>query len=115
MSNQSHCEVCGIEFKVMVYTDVLLYAAQQLDHIFPRRWLANLKLNPHDRLNIIALCQSCHGVKKKAEERLFQGDVLGYLQALKTAGWPLSYVWRAARQYELKEVLSFFRSESELR
>jgi hypothetical protein len=117
MSMQSECEVCGIPFGEMREdTDGKMWrTVQHLHHIFGRRFLNALKLNEHDRLNMIAVCQRDHGKCKKAEERLFQGDVFGYLRALKEMGFPLSYVWRAAKQYGLGEVLGFFRTESELK
>ena len=113
MSGQSHCEVCKKTYKEL--DEDLLFIRQNLDHIFPRRFLSHWHLNPHDRLNIISLCGRCHGKKKKAEDCLWRGDVIGYLKALQHSGWPMSYIWRAAVQYEFKEVLCWFRSEAELK
>lgn len=115
MSNQKACEICGAEYKKFAEGATIWMPVQALHHIFSRRFLNRIKLNEHDRLNMISLCDRCHGKAKKPEERLFHGDVFGFLQGYKAMGMPMSYVWRAARQYELVEVLSWFRTESELR
>ena len=118
MSKQDACEVCGALYGILRYEEgrVIPYRpVQNLHHIFSRRMLKESKLNPHDRLNIISVCQKCHGKAKKAEERLIAGDIFGFLHAYRDMGFPMSYVWRAAKQYGLGEVLSFFRTESELK
>jgi hypothetical protein len=122
LSKQAECEVCGVEYGYFhdatgngFFGGGVWRPAQSLHHIFGRRFLNRFKLSPHDRLNIISVCQKCHGKAKKAEERLIAGDIFGFLHAYRDMGFPMSYVWRAAKQYGLGEVLSFFRTESELK
>lgn len=59
-----------------------------VDHIVPYRLAVNYVASnplydPNDLFNLICLCRSCHSTKTVIESRLLEGDVLGFIQAVK--------------------------------
>jgi 5-methylcytosine-specific restriction endonuclease McrA len=110
------CEVCGERYGGMVVNRELdghlnqalfLDVKQIVDHIFPRRFLAKRKLDPHVQVNLLSLCSSCHGKKKIAETRIFAGDVHGFMKGLNKIGYPMERVVAAARHYGFPEIAQF--------
>lgn len=66
--------------------DVPLNERASVDHIIPYRLLLKLKaddpgLNPNDQRNLIPLCRPHHVRKNEAENRLFRGDVVGFISS----------------------------------
>jgi hypothetical protein len=75
---------------------------QHLDHLLPRRWLDSQGINPHQVANMLSVCGSCHGKKKGFEDRLFRGDVVGWLWGLRSIGYPINTVVNFALSVKLK-------------
>jgi len=70
----------------------LVYAAEALDHLIPRRFLEHRGIDPHQEKNLLSVCGSCHGQKKTIEDRLFRGDAIGWLLGLRQIGYPVDQV-----------------------
>jgi hypothetical protein len=89
---------------------------QALDHIFPRRWLLNFKLEPNLAVNLLSVCRaSCHPQKIKAENALFEGNAIAYVQELRRLNWPRQCIRKAAEFYNLKEVVDLLDRDGRLR
>jgi len=93
-----NCQVCGSYYGTMrAYEDSdhrspFIKIRQHIDHLIPRRWLEARGINPHLQKNLLSVCGSCHGRKKKFEDRLFQGDAIGWLTGLKQVGYPITRI-----------------------
>lgn len=72
---------------------------QAADHICPARLAAQGEVDPHDLRNLMAICVSHNNSKKKAERMLAAGNKLGFLQYLRTRGWPMERVEAALQLY----------------
>jgi hypothetical protein len=104
-ASRKRCEACRALYgKIAKIRGHYRYATENLDHIFPRRFLIQFGLKPHLTVNLISVCGPCHGVKKRSENRLFMGDAIGYVIEVIKAGWPARRVYRAACYYAFKEV-----------
>src|SRR5271166_5821445 len=112
---KDHCACCAAPYLLAVGADnsperrlILVHnRTEHLHHIFSRRWIRALELDPHTTWNLVSLCAEDHGKAKKAEERLWRGDGFGFIQAMKQMNFPMELVKYAAEQYGLKEVLSW--------
>jgi hypothetical protein len=82
---------------------------ETLDHILPRRFLLRFKKKPHELVNLVSLCQVCHGQKKKAEYRLFAVDMISYVEELQRIQYPMNRLAEAAKHYGFPEVLKLLR------
>jgi hypothetical protein len=103
--NRTACEVCHREYgrAYTVEQGKIRYPKQILEHLIPRRWLHEHGIYSHHPLGMISACQYCHAPKAKLEDRLYQGDVLSYLQGLKKLNYPVSKVIHFALSVGLKE------------
>lgn len=102
--SRDHCCVCGIAYgKIQNEGPKLFIPIQHLDHLIPRRWLEKRGIDPHETGNILSVCGRCHGKKKACEDRLFQGDLFGFLQGLKQAGFPIHKIVTFATKMRLTE------------
>lgn len=72
-----------------------------VDHCLPVRLIRRFG-NPHHPINLGSTCRRCHGLKKSVEDRLFEGDFLGFILGLKGLGWDLSKVKAAFDFYGLQ-------------
>jgi HNH endonuclease len=87
------CQVCGDTYGTMRSgVPGFTMLRQNLDHLIPRRWLEARGINPHQTNNLLSVCGSCHGQKKTIEDRLFQGDAIGWLLGLRQIGYPVDQV-----------------------
>lgn len=88
-----NCEVCKISLK----QSMKKYESEFIrDHVVPVRHLTSLHVPGVSReVNLMAICVFCHGRKRAAEERLFRGDVMGFLRVLNEIGWPMERVIKA--------------------
>lgn len=99
------CQVCGHRYG-QVYTleaNKIRYPKQHIEHLIPRRWLAEHGIYEHHIFNLLSVCNFCHAPKAKLEDRLYQGDVLSYLQGLKKLNYPVEKVIHFAVSVGLKE------------
>jgi hypothetical protein len=116
-AQRSHCEACGRKYGDFIQTPrgkrVIL--RQCLDHLFARRFLLNFKLSPNVTVNLVSICtNSCHPQKLKAENSLFRGDSITYVQELRRLNWPKELIRKAAEFYGLREVVSLLDREGRL-
>jgi hypothetical protein len=113
-AHRSHCEACGRkygEFTVSKRGKRILLS-EALDHIFPRRFLLNFKLSPNMIVNLVSVCKnSCHPQKIKAENALFMGDSLTYVQTLRRLNWPKPLIKKAAEFYGFNEIVSLLERD----
>src|SRR6266850_855589 len=105
-SRRMFCEVCGTRYGQIRATPnvddaVFLKVKQVVDHIFPVRFLLTLKLDPHVEVNMLSCCGTCHGRKLPHEDKIFRGDVLGFMGGLNRIGYPMERVVAAAKHFEL--------------
>lgn len=98
---RAKCEVCCRRYGII--DAEFIRVRQVCDHIFPVRFLRNLKLDPHVPINILSCCCSCHAEKLAHETRLFGGDVYGFIQGLKRIGYPMRRVNLAAAHYGFRQ------------
>ena len=77
--------------------------AKVLDHVVCERWVLTYqpKMNPHEPVNLMWLTPEKHGIKLGADRKFCRGDLLGYLERLRTNGWPMDCVEAALRHYKL--------------
>lgn len=102
---RTQCYICG-HFYGQVYTmepNKIRYPKQHIEHLIPRRWLHEHGIYEHHILNLLSVCNFCHAPKAKLEDRLYQGDVLSYLQGLKKLNYPVQKVIHFALSVGLKE------------
>lgn len=101
------CEICSAVYGSMRCkegrVDRLIWVVEHLHHLLARRWLVERGIDPHVEANFISVCAECHGKCKKAEDRLFQGDVFAFLSELKQVGIPIDRVVRFASAVGLAE------------
>jgi len=78
--------------------------ARVCDHVIPERWLLTWlpSRNPHDKENLMWLTVEQHGIKTGADAKFCRGNLLGYLETLRTSGWPMDRVEAALRHYNLR-------------
>jgi hypothetical protein len=103
--NNYFCAICGREYG-RIYTiekNKIRYPKQHIEHLIPRRFLAEHGIFEHHVQNLLSTCQYCHAPKAKLEDRLYQGDVLSYLQGLKRLHYPVGRIVRFALSIGLKE------------
>jgi 5-methylcytosine-specific restriction endonuclease McrA len=111
-AKQDFCLACGREYGAITYEYGKAYIGTEiLDHIFPRRFLLQLGLEPNVQCNLASVCARCHGRKLKAEELLYRTDVLGFVRELRKLNWPLGMVREAAEQYGIREVVKLLRED----
>ncbi len=55
-----------------------------VDHIVPYRMMLAFEIHPNDPINLMTLCHSCHPKKTHIESRLLKGDVIGFLDDMRT-------------------------------
>jgi hypothetical protein len=107
--SRPRCAICGRQYnRVFALTDncgrqKIRYPRQILDHLIPRRFLNQHGIFEHHVLNMLSVCQYDHAPKAKLEDRLYQGDVLSYLQGLKKLNYPVEKVVKFALSVGLKE------------
>jgi 5-methylcytosine-specific restriction endonuclease McrA len=103
-AHRDECQVCKLPYSVINGSDGewLIYC-EHLDHLIPRRFLNEHGIFEHAQANIYSVCQFCHGKKKGFEDRLFHGDLLSYLQGLRSIGYPVERVVAFALSVGLKE------------
>ena len=84
------CEACDEPYGTFVRTPRgrVVKARQIIDHLFPRRWLLNFNATPNVSVNLLSVCQVCHPRKLRAENYLFEGNALSYVQELRRLNWP---------------------------
>ncbi len=117
LARRARCEACNAIYGTWVQTSTGRWtvALQALDHIFPRRWLLNFGLDPNLTLNLISVCRAtCHPQKIKAENALFEGDALKYVQELRRLHWPANRIRPAAEAYRLREVMALLDREGRI-
>jgi len=105
-ARRSCCSCCSAEYGQMISFDSarMFYTAREhLDHMIPRRWLAEHGIYEHDYRGLASICSRCHGRKKSLEDRLFQGDVFSFMEGLKAMNYPLDDFLRFASQLGLRE------------
>jgi len=98
---RTRCQCCTKRYGALVVgkTGVILQVKQCLDHIFPVRFLEHIGLDGQQEINILSLCNVCHGRKLKIETQLFAGDVFSFITGLNRIGYPMPAVMQAARHY----------------
>jgi hypothetical protein len=102
---KTNCQICYQPYN-RVYTierNVIRLPKQHIEHLIPRRWLNEHGIFEHHVLNLLSVCNYCHGGKLKYEDRLYQGDVLSFLQGLKKMNYPVKRVVRFAESLGLRE------------
>jgi 5-methylcytosine-specific restriction endonuclease McrA len=113
LAHEEFCLACGQRYGEVLYENGKMFLhIEVFDHLFPRRFLLQLELEPNVLFNLASVCQRCHGAKLKAEERLYYSDVLGFIRELRRLNWPLRAVKRAARQFGLKEVVKLLKEDT---
>lgn len=103
-AHRKKCQVCDKPYeRFHSINGTVLYYSEAIDHLVPRRWLNEHGIYEHFQQNLLSVCTVCHGKKKGFEDRLFQGDLFGYLQGLRSIGYPVERVVAFALSVGLKE------------
>ena len=101
------CPCCDRYYGYLVKVESrMIYVREAIDHIFPRRWILEYfpSVDPHQERNLVSICSLCHGGKKVAEDMLYQGNVFGFLTALRCAHYPMNRVFEMAKILSIKEI-----------
>ncbi len=109
------CQICGAEYgKIMTLyqfdRSVRAWVPREhIDHILPTRWVTAQSLgDPNASENLLSVCHRCNLAKKGAEDRLFVGDVIGFVQKLQSRGWGYE-LKRAAKHFGLADMALMVR------
>ena len=103
---RSNCQICFQPYR-RVYTlgnNVVRHPREHIEHMIPRRFLHEHGLDDHHSQILLSVCQYC-SIPPKLEDRLYQGDVLSFLQGLSRLGYPVGRIVRFAASVGLKEFL----------
>lgn len=93
--SRKRCSICRAKYGKLFFDKgkfEVWRPVEHIEHLIPRRWLEERGLPEHDPKNLISVCQVCHGKAKAPEDRLYQGDVFGFLQGMKWAGFPVEKI-----------------------
>ena len=113
-AKRKKCGACGVKYGFVRFDTVgtgvrkIIRARQAIHHLIPRRYLESRGVDPHYPLNLISICTECHGKTKLAEDRLFSGDLLGWMAEMKRARMPMQRILKVAYNLQLSE---FFLAE----
>jgi hypothetical protein len=100
---RSHCQICLQPYgRVYKLGKGIRCPRQHIEHMISRRYLHQHGINCHHPQILLSVCQHC-GIPKALEDRLYQGDVLSFLQGLSRLGYPVARVVRFAASVGLKE------------
>ncbi|KKL13939.1 hypothetical protein LCGC14_2520740, partial [marine sediment metagenome] len=91
----SSCAICGAKPGPPRLTSSGLRSfAHSVDHILASRFITQHNLgDPNAKVNLVALCQKCHPLKRRAEDRLCnRTNIVGWLQELNRIGFPMERV-----------------------
>jgi hypothetical protein len=99
------CMVCGVVYGKIIVGKRIWLPKEAIDHLWPRHYVWRSKLDPHVAVNLMSVCDKDHGLKRKAEYCLWQGDLLGYMKQLLLIGWPMDRIVAAAKHFGFREVI----------
>ena len=106
--SRKKCSICGSTYGKLCVVEGKVYLAKQaIDHLIARRFLEARGIDPHRIGNLLSVCRRCHALKVGFEARLFAGDVIGFLQGIQQAGYPVHKVVQFALSVGLQEFGSF--------
>jgi hypothetical protein len=102
---RTNCQICFQPYN-RVYTlgHGVRHPRQHIEHMIPRRYLNEHGIYEHNVTNLLSVCQY-DAIPKALEDRLYQGDVLSFLQGLSRLGYPIGRIVRFAASVGLKEFL----------
>jgi hypothetical protein len=103
---RSKCQICGRPYgKVYCLPgNKIVHPKECLHHILSRRFLAMHGIFEHHPTNLLSICSApCHVRLLKVEDRLFQGDVIGFLTGNKQLGIDPQWIIKFAVSVGLKE------------
>ena len=108
-AKRKKCSVCRIAYGFVRFDQrgmgikKVIRAKEHIHHLIPRRYLEDRHRDPHFPLNLISICAECHGKMKLAEDRLFSGDLFGWLSEMRRIQMPLNRIYEVARKLTLVE------------
>ncbi|SRR6266404_468081 len=104
-AHRDKCQVCGWKYDTMrgYGRQNFVMVKECVDHLIPRRYLESRGINPHQANGLLSICGSCHGRKKTIEDRLFRGDAVGWIQGLRSIGFPVTEIVNFAISVGLEE------------
>ena len=107
--SRAHCSICGLRYGVLAEVDNCLIVPKQIIHHFlSRRFLESRGIAEiHHAWNLFSMCSRCHGRTIVPEDRLFRGDVFGFLQSARQIGLPIDRIVRFALRVGLTEFGGF--------
>lgn len=107
--SRRHCSICGLAYGKLAQVDgKFLVPKQVIHHFLSRRFLESRGIKQiHHCWNLYSICSSDHGRMLAIEDRLFRGDVFGFLQGCKQVGLPVEKIVRFALRVGLDEFSGF--------
>jgi hypothetical protein len=108
---RQNCQICLHRYnQVFVEADCLSHEVRKIHfprqiihHLIPRRWLNEHNYFEHHTSNLLSICMRCHSKFQSAEDRLYQGDLIGFLTRNKQCGIDPQRIIKFALSIGLKE------------
>ena len=102
---RTHCSLCKLRYNQVVTLpgNKIVFPKQVLHHLISRRFLQEHGIYEHHVSNLISICNREHSKLLRIEDRLFQGDVIGFLTGCKMVGIPPERIIKFALSVGLKE------------
>jgi hypothetical protein len=110
-AKRKKCSVCRVHYGFVRFdadtsgeVRKIIRAKEAIHHLIPRRYLESRGVDPHYPLNLISICNECHGKTKVAEDRLFSGDLIGWLREMARINMPMDRIFQVASSLHLTEL-----------
>jgi hypothetical protein len=96
-AHRSACEVCGKTYQTLEASlpgqdNPFRYYEEAIHHLLARRWCEENGITPHDSRNLVSCCDGCHAKATAAEDRLWHGDVIGFLMEMRALNFPVKRI-----------------------
>jgi len=106
-AHRPNCQVCGQKYDIIsspfAATDqAFIIVDEVIHHLLARRWCMEQGIDPHDIANLISICQVCHGRANRIEDRLWRGDIVGFMTEMRRINFPVERIVAFAASVALK-------------
>ena len=89
--------MCGERYDVIASpfaaTDIAFVVLNEvIHHLLARRWCDEHGIDPHAVANLISICQLCHGRANRIEDKLWTGDLVGFMREMRRINFPVDRI-----------------------
>lgn len=91
------CQVCHKRYDVIsspfaANDTPFVILNEVIHHLLARRWCEEHGIYPHAVANLVSICQLCHGRANRIEDKLWQGDFLGFATEMRRINFPVDRI-----------------------